>query len=234
MNKIISYSLAFVHMGWALSLIIDSSRYLGKLAYPPIFSALHILIALVLALNSVVGGVLSTVVMAYYWVAVKPLEPIAEPQSVGILFLSASLLAPLMRRRLTPHNLQLLGLRLGIAYPYLEWGLDAFRNPLHFYEYITQNPATSFLATQGLIEETVILLGSLELLLALTISFGFAVRPFSALSLAVLTVFMVVAGYPLALPQNIALAAASLILVKNGGGEYSIQSAPRLLGVLMR
>ena len=234
MDRLPSYAIGLVHIGWALSLIFDAARYVGKPLYPPIFAILHIIVSIIIIINDVVGGVLSAGIMAYYWSAVKPLEPIAEPQSVGILFLSASLLSSLMNKWLNSRDLLLFGFRLGVAYPYLEWGIDAFRNPLHFHAYLLQNPFTSFLADLSLIREAVFLLGLTELLLALTILLGIAVKHFSSLSLLMLIIFMIVAGYPLAIPQNIALAAASLTLIKNDGGRYSIHFALKLLRALMR
>ncbi len=234
MNKIVPYSLALVHLGWAISLIIDAQRYLGRLIYPPFFAILHMIVVLMIVVRRLVGGILSALMMAYYWFVVKPLEPIAEPQSVGIFFLSLSLLAPLMGKWMRFENLLLLCLRFGVAYPYLEWGLDAFRNPLHFYAYLLQNPFTRFLAELNLIKETVLILGFTELLISTIMLLGLSIKQFSALSIAVLVTFMVVAGYPLALPQNIALAAASIVLAKMGGGEYVIRSVPKLLRVLVR
>jgi uncharacterized membrane protein YphA (DoxX/SURF4 family) len=100
----------------------------------------------------------------------------------------------------------------GIAYPFVEWGLDALRNPKHFITYISSNERALLIAGLIGIENSVFLLFVLEITLAALIVLG-QLRTVTALtSAAILALFMVISGYPLAFPQNIILVAASLRL----------------------
>ncbi len=159
----------------------------------------------------------------YYAYMVKPFEPIAEPQTVGIAALAAFVTLVSIQRvsRLSWEKSWLAGMmgllfRGGIAYPFLEWGLDAYRNPAHFKQYISGNiPALVFSSLFGL-DTTVFLIFAVELGLAVMIISGKLNRITGITSAVLLTLFAVVASYPLALPQNIALIAASLEYARLG------------------
>jgi uncharacterized membrane protein YphA (DoxX/SURF4 family) len=165
-------------------------------------------------------------ILSYYWVFVKPREPIAEPQSVGILAISTILLQRQLRRFFKSRlpDWPLLAARLGVAYPFFEWGLDALRNPHHFQSYFNANPITQpLMQTMG--PENLagyLALGVFEVSLALLLSFGLLARIDAIVALGALVLFSVVARYPLALPQDIALAAATIFLFKGGSGPYSL------------
>jgi uncharacterized membrane protein YphA (DoxX/SURF4 family) len=192
-----------------------------------IFAAIHFATAIMIASKRfrVYGAWLSVLILSYYWAFVKPREPIAEPQSVGILAISTILLEPhlkqLFKGRLSS-NWPLLAARLGVAYPFFEWGLDALRNPHHFRTYLTANPITQPLMQTMGPGNLILALGVFEVSLALLLAFGLLVRIDAIVVLAALVVFGIVARYPLALPQDIALAAAAIFLRMEGSGPYSL------------
>jgi hypothetical protein len=85
--------LAATHALWALSLLLDGQRYLLKPVIPPLFAIAHLAVALLLtAGHRTHGHLLATPVLTYYTFFIKPFEPIAEPQTVGILGVTAALL----------------------------------------------------------------------------------------------------------------------------------------------
>ena len=228
--SVLRFALAITHVGWAVSLLLEGSRYAGRLAEPQLFAALHVLTALLLVGRraSYAGGLLSGGILTYYTLYVKPLEPIAEPQSVGLIFLSLSLV---LRKgdTETPESLGRALLRLSLAYPFVEWGLDAFRNPGHFISYMGSNPITALLIPKPLLPMAALILGSIELSLSSLLLLGMAVKQAALATLLVLLVFMVVAGYPLALPQNIALASAAYILARHGAGRIALEEVIQLM-----
>lgn len=65
-------------------------------------------------------------------------------------------------------------------------------------------------------------LGVFEVSLALLLAFGLLVRSDAIVALGALVLFSIVARYPLALPQDIALATAAIFLFKGGSGPYSL------------
>jgi acylphosphatase/uncharacterized membrane protein YphA (DoxX/SURF4 family) len=202
--------LAATHALWALSLLLDGQRYLLKPVIPPLFAIAHLAIALLLtAGHRTHGHLLATPVLTYYMFFVKPFEPIAEPQTVGILGVTAALLVREIGK--TPAGLWRIILRLGIAYPLVEWGLDAFRNPAHFKAYLSVNPITSRIIPAEALDYAVTWLGVYELALASLILSGMLEKAAAAIAAATFLAFTAVAGYPLAFPQNIALAAAATL-----------------------
>ena len=231
--RVVGYSLSATHFVWALSLLLEPSRYVGKPVIPWVFALIHIISASFLLFRSLraLGGVSSLLLLTYYWFLVKPVEPIAEPQSVGVIAISFVLftdrvigpkvgfLNPVVR----VWDLNLLLLRLGLAYPYVEWGLDAFRNPIHFISFMRDNYITRSILPSDALPMATFFLGVFELSLAFLIIVGIGIRWAASASLATLIVFIVVAGYPLALPQDVVLASASAVLIVNGAGEYSIK-----------
>jgi uncharacterized membrane protein YphA (DoxX/SURF4 family) len=106
-------------------------------------------------------------------------------------------------------------LRGGLAYSFLEWGLDAHRNPNHFYSYLSNNWVGQHLIDIMDPFLLIALLSLYELALAVWLLNGLLPRLFSSVALFTLIVFSATAGYPLALPQNIALAAAAWSLVNS-------------------
>ncbi|MEM0481428.1 MAG: DoxX family membrane protein [Nitrososphaerota archaeon] len=214
--KIVVRGLAAVHILWGLSLLLEPTRYVSKPIIPALFASIHFIIFLLLLTHEKYGAVLGSVFLTYYWFFVKPIAPIAEPQTVGILSITLSILTP-YAPKLSPDKhgtIQDALLRLGLAYPFIEWGLDAFRNPLHFKSYLSGNVITSFLIPTGLLDLAVLCLGLFEVSLSLLILTGFKRRVVSFLTFSVLIVFSLVAGYPLALPQNIALMGVAYIWLK--------------------
>jgi uncharacterized membrane protein YphA (DoxX/SURF4 family) len=202
--------LAATHGLWALSLLLDGQRYLLKPVIPPLFAIAHLAVALLLtAGHRTHGHLLATPVLTYYMFFVKPFEPIAEPQTVGILGVTAALLVREIGK--IPAVLWRLILRLGIAYPLVEWGLDAFRNPAHFKAYLSVNPITSRIIPAEALDYAVTWLGVYELALASLILSGVLEKAAAAIAAATFLAFTAVAGYPLAFPQNIALAAAATL-----------------------
>ncbi|MEM4289378.1 MAG: hypothetical protein QXQ48_03795 [Nitrososphaerota archaeon] len=214
--KIVVVGLAATHAFWGLSLLLDPGRYVFKPIIPILLALIHLVIFLLLLTKERYGALLGSSLLTYYWFFVKPREPIAEPQTVGILGITLSLLTEylpkisLEKSRLMRDVL----LRLGLAYPFIEWGLDAFRNPLHFKSYLSSNFLTSHLIPAGLLDSIVLCLAFFEVALASLILAGVVRRAVSFLTFLVLAVFSVVAGYPLALPQNIVLMAVAYIWLK--------------------
>lgn len=210
--KALVIGLAATHFLWSLSLLLEPSRYVFKPVIPSLFALIHMSVSLLLAVGYVrEGAVAGSILLAYYWFFVKPMEPIAEPQTVGILAITLALLS---RPLLKPYGNMSSGvedvlIRLGLAYPFVEWGLDALRNPVHFKSYLSINPLTRSLIPAGLLDHAVLSLAAVELSLAFLVLSGLFKRWTCMMVVAVLVVFAVVAGYPLALPQNIALASAA-------------------------
>lgn len=205
--KIIVRGLAVTHFSWGLSLLLEPSRYVSKPIIPALFGLIHFIIFILLLTREKYGAVLGSILLTYYWFFVKPIAPIAEPQTVGILGITLSCLVP-HAPRLSPDEratIQDILMRLGLAYPFIEWGLDAFRNPLHFKSYLAGNVITASLIPSGLLDLTVLCLGLFEVSLSLLILTGFKRRIVSLLAFSTLIVFSLVAGYPLAIPQNITL-----------------------------
>jgi uncharacterized membrane protein YphA (DoxX/SURF4 family) len=119
-------------------------------------------------------------------------------------------------------DFQELAVRLGLAYPFFEWGLDALRNPDHFRSYFATNQMTQPIVQAWGAGNMVLLLGVFEVGLALILAFGLLGRFIALMALGTLVIFALVAGYPLALPQDIALGAASIILFREGSGSLSL------------
>jgi hypothetical protein len=219
LNRVLVAGLALTHLIWGLSLLVEPSRFTHKIMMPSIFAIIHIATAgLLVTGTSLLGLALSTAILGYYWALVKPLEPIAEPQTVGILAISAAgLLSTLSYTRNISKHIA----RAGLAYPFIEWGLDALRNPGHFAYYLTSNPMTNFLTTSLPIYTLILILGLYEIVLGIWVFAGTGLRYSSATMIATLAVFAIVAGYPLALPQNISLITAAWAL---GWGRFSSSS----------
>lgn len=225
-QTLVSVGLIVAHAGWALSMAVEPWRFQDRIPSVPGFLLAHITTSVLLAVNKTVGGLASSALLLYYWAEVKPLEPIAEPQSVGLIGVSAYLARRLVSRlskRVAPEDLGLLALRLGIAYPFLEWGLDALRNPAHFYAYLSSNQLTRLVIPEGSLGLTVLTLGVYELILFSALSTGLFSKAFSLVSAATLVLISAVVGYPLALPQNIPLALASVTLALRGPGAYDLR-----------
>ncbi|MDJ0270214.1 MAG: DoxX family protein [Aigarchaeota archaeon] len=230
MSRLIAYSLSITHFLWSLSLLLEPWRYSAKSVAPQLLALLHIITAVLLLASktAILGGSISAAILTYYWIWVKPIEPIAEPQSVGIIAISTIFLIPYLHRilgsPLAGGDTALLLLRLGVAYPFVEWGLDAFRNPAHFIAFFSSNIVTRAIIPVEYMLPASYVLGVFELVVALSLVLGIAPRASAVASFTSLVVFSAIAGYPLALPQNIALAAASLYIYKRGAGRYSAQA----------
>jgi uncharacterized membrane protein YphA (DoxX/SURF4 family) len=223
---VIYYALALTHVLWATSSLLDPLQYVGKPVNPVVFALIHIAIGLaILSRYRAYGGWLSVIVLTYYWLFVKPRAPIAEPQSVGILLISLILVFPELQRVLRAEMLREvlpLAVRLGLAYPFLEWGLDALRNPLHFQDYLRyENALTQSFFSGSNIQTALLVLGLFEVVVAVWLAVGLTTRIASFVSLAALIVFSVVAGYPLALPQDIALGGAAYHLMSSRPSKFS-------------
>ncbi|MEM3032367.1 MAG: hypothetical protein QXK39_05595 [Nitrososphaerota archaeon] len=200
--------LSTTHLIWAVALFAEPFRLGQRMGSPLPFGIIHLATPVLILSNSRVAGLtLSTAILSYYWAFVKPLEPVAEPQSVGILFISAS---ELVRNLSTDNLITHLLLRGGLAYPLLEWGLDALRNPFHFAEYMASNPVTSQALPYIPLYPSITALGIYEIMLGIWMVSGMRCRPASIVLVSTLILFSGVAGYPLALPQNIALITAAL------------------------
>ena len=234
LNRLVCAGLSVTHLLWAVSLLVEPWRYAGKPIIPAVFAVIHLATALMIARARFrfLGGWASVSVLTYYWLLVKPREPVAEPQSVGILAISAILLWPHAQRifkNKLPSDLRPLALRLGLAYPFLEWGLDALRNPIRFQYYLRDNamgqPVLLVLSPEG----ATVLLGLFEVLLALLLTVGLLNRITSSMVLVSLVAFSVIAGYPLALPQDIALGGAVVTLILQGGGAFSLDRRIRMV-----
>ncbi len=220
-DELVPYSLAAVNFLWGIASLVDQRiRLHPGLPGPEVLAAIHLFSGMALVPRRIrLAGLLTTVVTsAYYSFRVKPYAPLAEPQTVGILLVALAaaldevLAGSLSRLSAFLKPVAVLLLRGGVAYPFVEWGLDAVRNPKHFVSYISGNERALVIARVLGIENSVFLLSVLEIALASLIVLGL-LRTLSALASAtVLTVFMVVSGYPLAFPQNVALVAASLRL----------------------
>ncbi len=213
---------------WGLAFLFDPRLSLHhRLPHPLIMFILHwsIGIALIYPFRATRwAGLAMCATATYYALMVKPFEPIAEPQTVGIAALSAFVTFVSIPRvsRLSEENSWLAGLlgllfRGGIAYPFFEWGLDAYRNPAHFKHYITENSSALLVASIFGLDTTVYLIFAVELALAVMLVSDRLHRATGIISAALLTLFTIVAGYPLALPQNITLIAASLEYVRLDG-----------------
>ena len=221
---VVGYALALTHVGWAVSLLLEPFRYEHKLLNPWFFAVLHVATAsLLITGRRAAGGFISLVILLYYWLYVKPLEPIAEPQSVGILVISMALFTDRLFRR-PDWNIDAALLRVGLAYPFVEWGADAFRNPSHFIAFMQSNYLTRIVFPTNILPYVTFSLGMLEVILAVLMLLGIATKKASITTFTVLTTFIIVAGYPLALPQNITLLAAAYVLYYKGPGEYTITS----------
>ena len=217
---VVSVALAVAHITWAVSMLLEHSRYVYKLPNTEIFAALHVISALLLiAGRKTIGGGVSLTILFYYWLYVKPLEPIAEPQSVGLIFLSITI----MTGKITNRDISSVLLRLTLAYPFLEWGIDAFRNPGHFIAFMQSNYLTSVFIPSQYLLCAAFTLGVIEVTLAVLLVLGVAVRRVSTAAAVVLLIFIIVAGYPLALPQNIPLIAAAYSLSILVTGRYTVQ-----------
>ena len=224
------WGLASTHAIWGAALLLDpkiSSQ--GRLEPFPL-ALLHILIfALMVSRGYRFGSALSFVLLFWYLLSIKPLAPIAEPQSVGLL--APSFLIGWIGVQSSGHSslrifinetLSPLIIRLGLAYSFVEWGLDALRNPLMFVNYFRNDPDALLMAEPVGLESATLILGVSELALAGFLVVGFLTRWMSLLSYVSLILFILVAGYPLAFPQNLALAGCSIYLLFAAGGRVSI------------
>ena len=223
--NVLYVGLSITNLLWAVSLVFDPGQYVGKPVIPILFAAIHIAAGLaILSRYRVYGGWLSVAVLTYYWLFVKPREPIAEPQSVGILVISLILLLPHISRLVNdniPKWIPSILVRLGLAYPFFEWGLDAIRNPNHFRIYLEANPITQPLTQAWDPRILILVLGLFEISLALLLASGLLIRIDALVALGALIMFGLVARYPLALPQDIALGAAAIFLLSEGPDTIS-------------
>jgi hypothetical protein len=233
-GELIPYSLAGVNLLWGVAALSDPRIGLHPRMPPPeLLATLHLLAGLTIVprRTRLAGYLMSVVVSLYYSIRLKPFAPLAEPQTIGILLIALAATFeetvnsflrkdfPLLKR------INELLLRGGIAYPFVEWGLDALRNPKHFITYISSNEMALIIARPIGIENSVFLLFVLEITLAILIVLGW-LRTLTALaSAAILTLFTIISGYPLAFPQNIALIAASLRfgIEKSGRKEQRVE-----------
>lgn len=227
--RTVALALAATHIGWGVAFLLDARLTIqGYMALAAVHFAAGAL--LLHKKGTYLGGAVSTLLLIYYWIYVKPLAPIAEPQSVGLIAVSLAFLTRLeaakrfmgLLRIRDDYSAALLLARLGLAYPFLEWGLDALRNPRVFYRYISGNRLAYLLASPLGVEAATFLIFVFEVLLAILLVSGFKVRASAAATLLLLILFSVVAAYPLALPQDISLAAGAILLAKNGGGKYGL------------
>jgi uncharacterized membrane protein YphA (DoxX/SURF4 family) len=229
-GELIPYSLAAVNFLWGIASLVDPRIALHpRLPPPDLLAALHFVLGLAFVLRRIrlAGYIMSVIMSSYYSVRLKPFAPLAEPQTIGILLIALAATSEetvtLFLRKDSPplKPINDLLLRGGIAYPFVEWGLDALRNPKHFITYISSNERALLIASPIGIENSVFLLFLLELTLATLIILGWLRTLTTLASAAILTLFMIVSGYPLAFPQNIALVAASLRFgtEKNGRKE---------------
>ena len=232
--RVLEAGLASVSILWGVASILDPEIGLNpRLPNPAILLVLHVAIGLLLLIKrtATAGAASFFAVTAYYSLRVKPFAPLAEPQTVGLCAISLylalnprSLLGKLPRIRWAAHILPPLLLRGGVAYPFAEWGLDALRNPAHFKAYITGNELAYLLAKPVGIEVSVFLVFLTECVLALLILVGVWRRALGIVSASLLSMFLVVAGYPLAFPQNLGLIAASLCIFKGSAGRASVSA----------
>ncbi|MCS7137061.1 MAG: hypothetical protein NZ941_01680, partial [Candidatus Caldarchaeum sp.] len=167
--QLIILGLALVNLLWGASALVDPSiAREPTLPHPLLLFAAHTLSGSAMFFQKLRPyALLSTAALtAFYVLRVKPFEPLAEPQTVGILGITLS--------QLLPHNVKAVHqpkldnfvedflLRVGIAYPLFEWGLDAYRNPLHFISYIRGNILARAVAAPLGIENTVFLIFVVE------------------------------------------------------------------------
>lgn len=222
------WTLASTHLLWAVALTADS-----KFSEPSfrLLSLIHLAVSILMATRfNHIGSALSFSLLSYYWLFVKPLEPIAEPQSVGLIAPSLALAwsgiprLPKHVETLLRESLTALVIRLGVAYPFLEWGLDALRNPSHFYSYLLTNPQASRLVEPLGLQTGTLLLGVFEASLAALLVAGLFNRWSSLTAYGTLILFTLVAGYPLAFPQNLALSACTIFLFFNGAGRLALRA----------
>ncbi len=210
LNPILVVGLALTHLLWAASLLLEPAQFTHKITSPILFATIHLATAMLLAARRIILGLmLSSSVLGYYWAFVKPLEPVAEPQSVGILAISV---AGLLITSDYTKGLSKLLARAGLAYPFIEWGLDALRNPGHFAYYLSMNQITGPLAGQLPLYSIIFALGVYEIVLGVWVFSGFYQRYSAAAVIATLTLFSIIAEYPLALPQNLALITAAIAI----------------------
>ena len=232
--RVLEAGLASVSILWGVASILDPEIGLNpRLPNPAILLVLHVAMGLLLLIKrtATAGAASFFAVTAYYSLRVKPFAPLAEPQTVGLCAISLylalnprSLLGKLPRIRWAAHILPPLLLRGGVAYPFVEWGLDALRNPAHFKAYIAGNELAYLLAKPVGIEVSVFLVFLTECVLALLILAGVWRRALGIVSASLLSMFLVVAGYPLAFPQNLGLVAASLCIFKGSAGRASVSA----------
>lgn len=235
-SRIVAAGLGVTHLLFAVSLLLEPQRFFNKPIHPQLFSIFHLSVFTLLMLRrDFEGGLTSLAVLSYYSLLVKPIAPIAEPQSVGLIGPSLFLVlqsinasrknsARIIGKEQAVPSFATLLLRLGIAYPFLEWGLDALRNPGAFYSYISTNLVAAEIAQLLGLETVVLLLGLSEIVLATSVSLGIATRVSSGISLSALILFSAAAGYPLALPQDLALAACAVHLMRRGARRFSLDS----------
>ncbi|BAJ50964.1 hypothetical protein CSUB_C1112 [Candidatus Caldarchaeum subterraneum] len=200
--------LSTTHLLWAVALFAEPARFVHKIPLPQIAAVAHLAAAVLIVAGPRAAGLsISAALLTYYWAFVKPLEPIAEPQSVGILAISVALLVSMLH---SENFFTRLLLRGGLAYPFFEWGLDALRNPYHFAAYLTANTVTKPLFTYLPLYPSIFALGAFEVVLSVWAVSGPGFKIACMTSALTLLVFSAVAGYPLALPQNIALIATAV------------------------
>ncbi|GBC68671.1 hypothetical protein HRbin01_00354 [archaeon HR01] len=213
MVKILTAGIGITHILWGVALTLDYSMFTHRLGNPLVYVPIHMATGILLVAGRIIyGSALSAGILTYYWLYVKPLEPIAEPQSVGLVGISAGILLQELRPR---DGWPLFLLRGGLAYPFMEWGLDAYKNPYHFHSYISTNTVTKSLITVVDPYLLIALLSIYEIGLAVWLLSGLYPKLSSYATLFTLITFSAVAGYPLALPQNIALAATAYTLANS-------------------
>ncbi len=232
--RILEAGLASVSLLWGLAAILDPRIGMHqRLPGGPALLAIHVAIGLLLLARKTapLGALAFSTLTGYYWLRVKPFEPLAEPQTVGLCAVSLYLalgywsqLERLYHRWWPVQLLQPILLRGGVAYPFVEWGLDALRNPTHFKACISGNQLALLIAGPMGVDRAVFLLFLIELSLALLILSGAWSRAVGIASASLLLLFVVVAGYPLALPQNLGLIAASIRIAQvSAGGGYRMR-----------
>ncbi|MEM4295119.1 MAG: hypothetical protein QXV86_05060 [Candidatus Caldarchaeum sp.] len=205
--------MALVNLLWAAASLLDPAfarePYLPS---PALVFMIHAGIGAAmltrrLRFHALLGTAAAT---AYYSLLVKPFAPIAEPQTVGISAVSLSMALSRFEETRYVVFLRNFLLRAGIAYPLFEWGVDAYRNPLHFTSYIMGNSVARTLVSPVGVENAVFLLFAAEVVLSLLLVSGFGAKAVGLLTAGFLSFLSAVALYPLALPQNIALITAAI------------------------
>ncbi|MDW8043290.1 MAG: hypothetical protein RMJ30_03490 [Nitrososphaerota archaeon] len=213
--------LATVNVLWGIAALLDPSIALEPgLPHPIVLFAAHTFSGLTMFFRKSrpLALLMTAGITGYYSLLIKPFEPIAEPQTVGIFFIAISMLLSHVEKP-TPLNklvrfARIVLFRAGIAYPFFEWGLDAYRNPVHFISYIRGNNLARTIASPLGLENAVFALFVVEVSLSLFIMTGFARKLAGITAAALLVLFSFVAAYPLALPQNIALITASVLYAR--------------------